>query len=45
MFVFGNYLGVVYIDMGMKFMSGMLCLDSCDWYEELFEKGLKFVFV
>ncbi|RQR50864.1 AraC family transcriptional regulator [Burkholderia sp. Bp9126] len=41
----GNHPGVVHIDAGMKLMSGTLCSDSRDWYEEPLEKGLKLVLV
>ncbi|WP_431824565.1 helix-turn-helix transcriptional regulator [Burkholderia sp. F1] len=41
----GNHPGVMHIDAGLKLVSGTLCPDSRDWYEEPLEIGLKLVLV
>ncbi|CAJ4934345.1 regulatory protein PchR [Burkholderia pseudomallei] len=41
----GNHPGVVHVDAGMKLLSGTLCSESRDWYEEPLERGLKLVLV
>lgn len=35
----GNHPGVVHVDAGMKLLSGTLCSESRDWYEEPLEEG------